>query len=71
MKQYLVGLRCGGLMEDPSIRYENHEIIEANTPREAEDGYNKKNNCSYFYGRCRGEVINGFVMVPIKDFIKS
>ena len=71
MKQYLIGLSCGGLMEDPDTHYEEYEVIEAETPKEAETIYNKKHNCSYFYASCRGEVINGHVQVPIADFIRT
>ena len=48
--EYLVAEACGGVMEDPEIHYENHQVIRANSEREAEEKYNKLNNCSYYYG---------------------
>jgi hypothetical protein len=55
MKKYLVALQIGGLMEDPEIRHIDHQLIEANSPSEAEATYNKVNKCSYFYGHCLRE----------------
>lgn len=51
MKKYIVGLNTGGLMECPEITYQRFQVIEAETPKEAEDKYNEINNCNYFYGR--------------------
>lgn len=61
--KYLVALAVGGLMEMPEIRYENFDVIEANSKKEAEDKYNKKHNCSYFYGCCLAKKINGIVTI--------
>ena len=69
MKEYLISLQCGGSMEDPELHYEKHEIIKANTPEEAKAIYNENHNCSYYYAALRGEVVNGFVHIPIKDFV--
>lgn len=49
---YTVALQIGGIMEDPEIRYTNHQDILAKSPDEAERIYNKRNNCEYFYGKC-------------------
>lgn len=53
---YVVALCCGGLMEDPEFHYHNYQIIRADSKREAEEKYNKLNNCSYFYGSVMGKV---------------
>lgn len=49
-KRYLVALQVGGIMEHPEYTYQDYQIIEAKSRREAEDIYNKKNNCNYYYG---------------------
>lgn len=49
--KYLVGLRCGGLMECPNISFGRpFSIIEATSKKEAEKTYNEIHKCSYFYG---------------------
>ena len=48
---YLVALVCGGLMEDPEIWYTDYQVIQADTPKEAERKYNEINKCSYYYGK--------------------
>lgn len=48
---YEVATRCGGVMEDPEIHYENYQYITANSKEEAEKIYNDKNNCRYYYGQ--------------------
>lgn len=50
LHQYEVALCCGGVMEDPNIHYEDHQIIEAHSRAEAKETYDKRNNCSYYYG---------------------
>lgn len=57
MKKWLVALQTGGLMEDPEIRYQMHEVIEAETESDARAIYNKKHNCSFYYGMTFGELI--------------
>lgn len=57
-KLFIVGLVTGGVMEDPDIRLDEFNIIQAASRREAEDKYNKINNCSYYYGRCIGEIVD-------------
>lgn len=59
MKKYLVALRVGGTLEMPEVNYHDFEIIEANSQDEAREKYNKIHNCSYFYGICLAENING------------
>lgn len=73
IKKYLVATECGGLMEMPEIYYEKYDIIEAESPKEAEEKYDKKHKCSYFYGICIGEIDEemGTVSVPIKHFIRN
>jgi hypothetical protein len=50
MSKYIVALLCGGLMESPDFYHSDGQIIEAETKKEAEETYNSKNNCSFFYG---------------------
>jgi len=59
MKRYVVGLAIGGVQEHPHFEYKNIETIEATSPKEAEDIYNKKHKCSYWYARCLGLALNG------------
>lgn len=63
MNKYLVALSVGGLMEMPEIRYENFDVIEADSREDAQKEYNKKHNCSYFYGCCVAEKVNGQITV--------
>lgn len=51
---YLVATAVGGIMEQPHITYEDPQWIEAESEEEAEDKYNKINNCNYFYGEVIG-----------------
>jgi hypothetical protein len=37
-------------MESPEIYYTDGQLIEAENKKQAVEIYNKKNNCSYFYG---------------------
>jgi len=59
MSHFIVGLQCGGLMEDPGIRYENIETVEAETAKQAEKIYNKKHKCNFFYAKCLGRALEG------------
>lgn len=63
MKKWLVALQTGGLMEDPTIRYENFQIIQAETAEEAEKKYNEVNEYTYFYGHCFGQIENGKLII--------
>ena len=63
MNKYLVALSVGGLMEMPEITYQDFNIIEADSQDEAREKYNKKHNCSYFYGTCLAEKVEGKVNV--------
>ncbi len=54
--RYEVAMCCGGVMENPDIHYENHQIIKAKSKREAKEKYDKINNCSYYYGEVLGKV---------------
>ena len=53
---YRVATLCGGIMERPDYYYENEQIITAMSEQEAEDKYNKKNKCSYYYGKVIGKL---------------
>lgn len=63
MNKYLIALSVGGLMEQPEITYEDFQVIEATTQYEAIKKYNELNKCSYFYGTCMAENINGDINV--------
>jgi len=63
MNKYLVALRVGGLMGMPEITYQDFDIIEANSRDEAQEKYNKIHNCSYFYGACLAEKVDGKITV--------
>ena len=54
MNKYIVGLSVGGIMEDPKIRIENVQVVQAENERGAENQYNLINNCNYYYGKCIG-----------------
>lgn len=56
--EYLVALKCGGLMEDPEIYYRNYQIIWADSEDEARKKYNELNNCTYFYGEVIEQIRN-------------
>ena len=63
MNKYLIALGVGGIMEMPEITYSDFQIIEAETENEAVKKYNKINNCSFFYGTCLAEKVNGKINV--------
>lgn len=49
--KYLVGLRCGGLMECPNVYFSSpFDVIETTSEQEAKEIYNNKHKCDYFYG---------------------
>ena len=52
MNKYLIATMIGGLIEQLKVFYEKPDIIEADNQDDALDIYNKKYNCSYFYGAC-------------------
>lgn len=55
--KYLIGTAVGGLMEMPEWRFDPpFDIIEADSAKDAVREYNKKHNCSYFYGGVMCEV---------------
>jgi len=51
LKSYRIATVVGGLMEQPEIRYEDYDTIEATNEKEALEIYNKKWKCNYFYGK--------------------
>jgi len=53
--RYTVALQVGGTMEQPYFTYQDHQEITANSRQEAVTLYNKRNNCSYFYGTVVGK----------------
>ena len=59
MSEYIVALEAGGTMEMPRFEYSKAQIIEADSPSDAVEIYNRNNNCSYFYGTVIGSVIDG------------
>jgi hypothetical protein len=67
MNKYLVALSVGGLMEMPDFTYSDFDVIDANSRDEAREIYNKKHNCSYFYGTCMAEKVDGKIKVINED----
>ena len=67
--KYLVALATGGVMEMPEFKYSDPEVIEAESCVEAEKEYNKKHNCSYFYGSAVAQLVDGKIKV-IENNIK-
>ena len=63
MNKYLVALSVGGLMEMPEITHQDFDIIEADSRDEALEKYNKIHDCSYFYGTCLAEKVDGKITV--------
>ena len=53
--KYLVATQVGGIVEQPHFTYEKIQEIEATSEKEAVKIYNKKNNCSYFWGKVVGK----------------
>lgn len=53
---FLVGLAVGGLIEDSELRIEDVEMIEAEDIYKAKSKYDKKHNCSFYYGKTIGIV---------------
>ena len=47
---YIVALMSGGIMEDPTIRYSDYQLINAESETEAREKYNRMNNCNFYYG---------------------
>ena len=47
---YVVALRSGGIIEDPTIRYSDYQLINAESEKEACEKYNRMNNCNFYYG---------------------
>lgn len=67
LNKYLVALRVGGVMELPEISYMNFEVIEAISAEKAEEIYNKKHDCSYFYAECLAEKVEGVINILNKN----
>lgn len=72
MKKYLVAkLIDDGPADEMTIYHSGYDIIEAENEKEAEEKYNEKHECSYFYGDCIGEFDEetGNVIIPVTHFI--
>lgn len=48
--KFIVALCVGGLMEMPELTYERFQVIEAENEKQAQQIYNERNKCNYFYG---------------------
>lgn len=70
MKEYLVCLQTDGIVDTPAQRLSNCQIIKAIDEKQAEEKYNKLNNCYYFYGSCVGEVENDKIIIRVSSFIE-
>jgi len=51
--------KFGGTMEMPHFEHSMAQCIEAETPKEAVEIYDKKNKCSYYHGVVIGYYLNG------------
>lgn len=69
--RYVVGLLTGGVMEQPELELFDIEQISAENAKDAEEIYNKKHNCHYYYARCIGEINNENVLILYNDKIKG
>jgi hypothetical protein len=67
MHRYIVALQTGGLMEDPEVRYSEVEVVEAESPQHAEEIYNKKHKCNFFYGVCMAGSENAVITIYNDD----
>ena len=56
MKTYIVAQAVGGVPEQPDITYRNYQLIDADTPKVAENTYNAINHCNYYYGQTLAEL---------------
>ena len=70
MIKYVVALEVGGTMEMPHFEHSMAQCIEAETPKEAVEIYNKKNKCSYYYGVVIGYYLNGKIK-PTEEFMRA
>jgi hypothetical protein len=70
MIKYIVALECGGTMEMPYFEYSMAQCIDAETPKEAVEIYNKKNKCSYYYGTVVGYYLDGKIK-PTEWFMRE
>ena len=74
MKKWLVAYAEAGPYNENEIKYERCDLIEANTPIEAEREYEKKHYCpSNVPINCLGEYDEntGMVHVPLSIFINE
>ena len=62
--------KFGGTMEMPHFEHSMAQCIEAETPKEAVEIYNKKNKRSYYYGVVIGYYLNG-KFKPTEEFIRA
>ena len=70
MIKYVVAREVGGTMEMPHFEHSMAQCIEAETPKEAVEIYNKKNKCSYYYGVVIGYYLNGKIK-PTEEFMRA
>ena len=63
-------MQCGGIQEHPDFTYEEHEVIEADSIKEALVKYNEHHEQDYYHSVCRGEVVDGSINLPIYDFVE-
>jgi len=62
--------KFGGTMEMPHFEHSMAQCIEAETPKEAVEIYDKKNKCSYYHGVVIGYYLNG-KFKPTEEFIRA
>ena len=73
LNAYVVCLACGGEMGAPEYRYGEFQLIRADDEQEAVETYNRINNCTYYYGKCLGEVVTQTITVTemLKEWIEE
>ena len=63
LKNFIVAVRTGGVQEQPEFIYVDRQVIEAGTPKEAEQIYTKEYGCWYYPAKCIGEMKDGKMVI--------
>ena len=73
MRHFLVASKSGVKTEGNELDLNNYQIIEAETPKEAREIYDKINKCKFTYGIVIGEIdINTMnVTAPLDKFLTT
>lgn len=73
MRHFLVASKSGVKTDGTELDLNNYQIIEAETPKEAREIYDKINKCKFTYGLVIGELdINTMnVTAPLDKFLTT